>query len=106
MSLYFCSLDGLIEEHLMNVYLGLRNIYPQLIKIIANCEDMMKGDGGGWNGLIEKKHLTHVSLVGLRNTFSWLIISNCEDMMKGGVLAGVMEKHLTTVYFQERELST
>ena len=54
MSLYFRSLDGLIEEHLMNVYLGLRNIYPQLIKIIANCEDMMKGDGGGWNGLIEK----------------------------------------------------
>ena len=54
MSLYFCSLDGLIEEHLMNVYLGLKNIYPQLIKIIANCEDMMKGDGGGWNGLIEK----------------------------------------------------
>ena len=54
MSLYFCSLDGLIEEHLMNVYLGLRNIYPELIKIIANCEDMMKGDGGGWNGLIEK----------------------------------------------------
>ena len=54
MSLYFRSLDGLIEEHLMNVYLGLKNIYPQLIKIIAYCEDMMKGDGGGWNGLIEK----------------------------------------------------
>ena len=66
MSLYFCSLDGLIEEHLMNVYLGLRNIYQQLIKIISNCEDMMKGD----------------------------------------VLAGVMEKHLRTVSFQERELST
>ena len=90
----FACLDGLIENTWW-MFLRVAKYLP------TADQDRSQLWGYGWNSLIEKT-LGGLFLLG----WEILIISNYGDMMKGDVWAGVMEKHLTTVSFQERELST